>query len=61
MQNNLNKLDSLCITNFLYFLGLTSSEILQEVLFLWYFCFLPQQSGSITQWHVKMREGPVPS
>lgn len=55
MQNKLKKLGGLCITviSIISWVWL-AQKYCRKCFFLWYF-FLPQQSGSITQQHVKMR------
>lgn len=60
MQKNARNANSLCITvvSIISWIWL-AQKYNRKCFFLWYFCFLCQKSGSITQWHVKMREGSM--
>lgn len=60
MQKHTRNPNSLCITvtSIISWIWL-AQKYCRKCFFLWYFCFLCQKSGSITQRHTKMREESV--
>lgn len=60
MQKNTRNPNSLCITvvSIISWTWL-AQKYCRKCFFLWYFCFLSQKIGSITQQHVKMREKSI--